>query len=114
MAVRGRQMTVRKMTGIGFYGQPHQITKMLAKVLVRFDRLPLAVQPDGVLDEAGTTGHGPRKRDWRRSLETLPACVAMPQEVQLTGFFLAMAEGRVELHIRLRGVRRGGAQSTGC
>ena len=106
-------MTVRKMTGIGFYGQPHQITKMLAKVLVRFDRLPLAVQPDGVLDAAWTGGHGPRSRDRRRPLDTLSACAAMPREVQLTGFFLAIAEGRAELHIRLRGVRRGEAQSTG-
>ncbi len=107
-------MTVRKMTGIGFYGQPHQITKMLAKVLVRCDRVPLAVQPDGVLDDARTMLKGPRSRDGRRSLDTMEACLAMPREMELTGFFLAMTEGRAELHIRLRGVRRGDLQSTGC
>ena len=107
-------MTAHKMTGIGFYGQPHQITKMLAKVLVRFDRLPLAIQPDGLLDNTQAAEN--RRHLYaggRQPLNATQVRAAMVREAKLTGFFLAMTEGRAELHFRLRGVRKGDQQSRG-
>ena len=103
----GRRMTVRKMTGFGFYGQPHHITKMLAKVLVRYEGVPLAIRPDGLRGNAGAADHGDRWFTGRRWLKGGAARIAEPGKAQLTGFFLSMTEGRAELHFCLRGPRRG-------
>lgn len=103
----------RIMTGIGFYGQPHQINKMLAKVLVRFDRVPLAIQPEGMQGDAWAAGHGRRSCAGRRPFNATKARAAMPREAKMIGFFLMMSEGRAELHIRIRGARTGDEQSTG-
>lgn len=106
-------MTVRKMTGFGFYGQPHHITKMLAKVLVRYERVSLAIRPDGLRGNAGGAAHGGRWFAGRRCSKAGAARSAIPREAQLTGFFLSMTEGRAELHFCLRGPRKGEERVTG-
>ncbi len=91
-------MTVRKMTGFGFYGQPHQITKMLAKVLVRYERVPLAIRPASLRGNAGAADHGGWWLAGRRWLKGGTAHIAMPRDAQLTGFFLSRNDGRADLH----------------
>ena len=109
-----RPMTVRKMTGFGFYGQPHHITKMLAKVLVRFDRVPLAIRQGDLRANGGATIHdGQRSAGWR-CLKAGSVCIATPRNAQLTGFYLSMTDGRAELHFYLRGTRQGDAQVKGA
>ncbi len=107
-------MTACKMTGIGFYGQPHQLTKMLAKLLMRYDRVPLAIQPDGLLDDPQAAENGRHLyAGGRQPLNATQVRAAMMREAKLTGFFLAITEGRAELHFRLRGGCKGDAQSRG-